>query len=503
MELPHLHDDSAAQQRSSPVASIAARPLSDPRAAWHHGLPLKTGLNAAGSLVALADRIELWSIDRLRPYERNPRTHSEAQVDQIAASMIEFGWTNPVLVDEQGGILAGHGRLLAARKLGLAEVPVIRFEHLSEAQKRAYILADNQIALQAGWSEELLAEELAWLRDERFDLDLIGFDATELERLLAIADGEAGSDESEDEVPEPPEEPVSKPGDLWVLGNHHLLCGDATVLADVERVLGGQLADMTWTDPPYNVDYANTPKDKLRGKHRPILNDNLGGGFEAFLQDACTNILAVTKGAVYVCMSSSELHTLQRAFAAAGGKWSTFVIWAKSTFTLGRADYQRQYEPILYGWKDGSDHYWCGARDQGDVWFFDKPVRNDLHARCCRCSGATCGSPISRSSTRCCLWPRTAANGGRCRRASAIGTQSTHGCAGGRRRACWSACSRPCKEHRLIRIRVECVGLDSTSVKVHPDGTGARKKTARKPSASHGAAGTPRFIWLPRMTERP
>ena len=131
---------------------------------------------------------------------------------------------------------------------------------------------------------------------------MVGFDATELERLLAIADGEAGSDDAEDEVPEPPEEPVSKPGDLWVLGNHRLLCGDATMLADVERVLGGQLGDMTFCDPPYNVDYANTPKDKLRGKHRPILNDNLGGGFEAFLVDACANILAVTKGACYVCM---------------------------------------------------------------------------------------------------------------------------------------------------------------------------------------------------------
>jgi DNA modification methylase len=333
----------------------------------------------SAGLVALAERIELWPLDRLRPYERNPRTHSEAQVDQIAASIVEFGWTNPVLVDEQGGILAGHGRLLAARKLGLAEVPVIRFEHLSEAQKRAYLIADNQLALQAGWSEELLAQELVWLRDESFDLDLIGFDATELERLLALADGEAESNDAEDEVPEPPEEPVSRPGDLWILGNHRLLCGDATVLADVEQVLGGQLADMTFCDPPYNVDYANSPKDKLRGKHRPILNDNLGGGFEAFLLDACTNILGVTKGAVYICMSSSELHTLQRAFAAAGGKWSTFVIWAKSHFTLGRADYQRQYEPILYGWKEGSDHYWCGARDQGDVWFFDKPARNDLH----------------------------------------------------------------------------------------------------------------------------
>jgi ParB-like chromosome segregation protein Spo0J len=143
----------------------------------------------SAGLVALAERIELWTIDRLRPYERNPRTHSEAQVDQIAASMVEFGWTNPILVDENAGILAGHGRLLAARKLGLAEVPVIRFEHLSEAQKRAYVLADNQIALQAGWDDALLAEELAWLRDERFDLDLVGFEASELERLLALADG--------------------------------------------------------------------------------------------------------------------------------------------------------------------------------------------------------------------------------------------------------------------------------------------------------------------------
>jgi hypothetical protein len=211
--------------------------------------------------------------------------------------MVEFGWTNPVLVDEQGGILAGYGRLLAAGKLGLAEVPVIRIEHLSEAQKRAYFIADNQLALEAGWDDALLAEELAWLRDERLDLDLIGFDATDLERLLAIADGETASEEAEDQVPEPSAEPVSRPGDLWALGNHRLLCGDATVLTEVERVLGGQLADMAWTDPPYNVDYANSPKDKLRGKHRPILNDDLGGGFEAFLHDACVNIVSVTKGA--------------------------------------------------------------------------------------------------------------------------------------------------------------------------------------------------------------
>jgi DNA modification methylase len=151
------------------------------------------------------------------------------------------------------------------------------------------------------------------------------------------------------------------------------------VLADVESVLGGELADMCFCDPPYNVNYANAADQKKRGKNRPILNDALGEQFGELLYDACVNILTVTKGAVYICMSSSELDVLQKAFRAAGGHWSTFVIWAKNTFTLGRSDYQRQYEPILYGWKDGVDHYWCGARDQGDVWFIDKPSKNDLH----------------------------------------------------------------------------------------------------------------------------
>jgi DNA modification methylase len=316
-------------------------------------------------------------LGELIPYARNPRTHSDAQVAQIAASIREFGWTNPVLVDGANGIIAGHGRVLAARKLGLERVPVIELAHMSAAQKRAYVLADNQLALNAGWDEALLRLELADLLELGFDLGLIGFGEGELERLLA-GDGRAGLTE-DDAAPALPEHAITQPGDVWILGEHRLLCGDATVLADVERVLGGQLADITFTDPPYNVEYGSSAKDRLRGNKRKILNDDLGTGFEAFLLDSCANILRVTKGTVYVCMSSSELHTLQRAFTAAGGKWSTFVIWAKNTFTLGRADYQRQYEPILYGWRDGHDHYWCGARDQGDVWFVDKPVRNDLH----------------------------------------------------------------------------------------------------------------------------
>ena len=166
---------------------------------------------------------------------------------------------------------------------------------------------------------------------------------------------------------------------MWICGEHRVLCGDATLLSDIEAVLGGELADVCFTDPPYNVNYANGSDKKRSSKKRPILNDALGEEFGQLLYDACVNILTVTKGGIYVCMSSSELDTLQKAFRAAGGHWSTFVIWAKNTFTLGRADYQRQYEPILYGWKDGVDHYWCGARDQGDVWFIDKPAKNELH----------------------------------------------------------------------------------------------------------------------------
>lgn len=325
----------------------------------------------------MAQRIELWPVDKLVPYARNPRTHSVEQVSQIAASIVEFGFLNPILVDTTAGIIAGHGRLQAAKQLGLAQVPVVVLDHLTESQKRAYVIADNKLALNAGWDDEILRTEMAALAAEEFDMPVIGFSDDELADLLADPDAAGNTDE--DAVPEVPVTPVSKPGDLWQLGNHRLLCGDSTVLANVERVLEGALADMVFTDPPYNVDYGNTAKDKLRGNNRTILNDNLGEGFEQFLYDSCVNMLTVCKGAIYVCMSSSELHTLQKAFITAGGKWSTFVVWAKNTFTLGRSDYQRQYEPILYGWKQGADHYWCGARNQGDVWFVNKPVKNDLH----------------------------------------------------------------------------------------------------------------------------
>ncbi|MBT3789083.1 MAG: site-specific DNA-methyltransferase [Alphaproteobacteria bacterium] len=320
-------------------------------------------------------KIEHIPVDQLVPYVRNARTHSDEQVSQIAGSIAEFGFVNPILVGDDNVIIAGHGRLMAAHKMGLENVPVIYLSHLSEVQRRALVLTDNKLAENAGWDEDLLRLELEDLQAENFDLELTGFDFDEIDRLLN-ADTEPAGNTDDDDIPETPEEPISKPGDLWLLGNHRLLCGDATVLGDVERVLDGGLADLTFCDPPYNVDYAGGASRKT---DRRIENDNLGNAFEAFLYDACVNIVSVTKGGIYICMSSSELHTLQKAFVDAGGHWSTFIIWAKNRFTLGRSDYQRQYEPVLYGWKEGTDHFWCGARDQGDVWFIDRPHKNDLH----------------------------------------------------------------------------------------------------------------------------
>ncbi len=337
---------------------------------------LLAGLSFQGSQTIV--QIENRPIEALIPYARNSRTHSDAQVAQIAASIREFGWTNPVLVDGSNGIIAGHGRVLAARKLGFEQVPVIELAHLTESQKRAYVLADNKLAENAGWDDELLRIELEALQAAGFDLSLTGFADDELAALMAELAGNEGLTD-DDAVPEVTDDPVSQPGDVWLLGEHRLLCGDATDPVALETLMGSDLADMAFTDPPYNVNYANTAKDKQRGTHRPILNDNLGEGFAGFLSAACANLLAYSKGAVYIAMSSSELDTLQLAFRGAGGKWSTFIIWAKNTFTLGRADYQRQYEPILYGWRDGVDHFWCGDRDQGDVWFINKPVKNDLH----------------------------------------------------------------------------------------------------------------------------
>jgi len=326
-----------------------------------------------------ADKIEQWPTAKLLPYIRNARTHSEAQIAQIAASIAEFGFTNPILAGSDGIIVAGHGRLAAAQKLGLDVVPVVVLDHLTQTQRRALVIADNRIAENAGWDDAMLRIELAALAEDDFDVALTGFDDEALADLMAGEEPDNEGQSDEDAAPEVPVKPASKSGDVWIMGQHRLLCGDSTDAASYVLLLEGQPVDMVFTDPPYNVNYANSAKDKMRGKERAILNDNLGEGFYDFLLAALAPTVAHCKGGIYVAMSSSELDVLQAAFRAAGGKWSTFVIWAKNTFTMGRSDYQRQYEPILYGWREGAKRHWCGDRDQGDVWQIKKPYKNDLH----------------------------------------------------------------------------------------------------------------------------
>jgi len=326
-----------------------------------------------------ADKIEQWPTAKLLPYARNARTHSDDQVAQIAASIAEFGFTNPILAGSDGIIVAGHGRLAAAQKLGLDVVPVVVLDHLSATQRRALVIADNRIAENAGWDDAMLRIEIAALQDDDFDVSLTGFDVDALAELMAGDEPDNDGQSDEDAVPEVGETPISRPGDVWIMGSHRLLCGDSTVAESYDVLLQGSPVDMVFTDPPYNVNYANSAKDKMRGKDRAILNDNLGDGFYDFLLAALTQMVTHCRGGIYVAMSSSELDVLQSAFRAAGGKWSTFIIWAKNTFTLGRADYQRQYEPILYGWPEGAQRHWCGDRDQGDVWNIKKPQKNDLH----------------------------------------------------------------------------------------------------------------------------
>jgi DNA modification methylase len=321
----------------------------------------------------MVGHIEQRAIDQLTEYTQNARTHSDAQVEQIVASIREFGFVNPILIGTDNGIIAGHARLRAARKLGLQEVPVIVLAHLTSNQQRALAIADNQLPLNAGWDEEILRLELAALREEDFDVQLLGFDDRELERLLAE---QATTEEfaDADALPAVPRVPVTQPGDLWVLGDHRLLCGDATRREAIDTVVSSTAVDMVFTDPPYNVAYQGKTAAKLK-----IRNDALGEKFYEFLRQASMNLMAVCHGGIYICMSSSQLHTLHRAFGDAGGHWSTFLIWAKHHFTLGRSDYQRQYEPILYGWPKGVEHYWCGARNEGDVWFISRPASNREH----------------------------------------------------------------------------------------------------------------------------
>jgi len=323
----------------------------------------------------LPDQLETIQIDSLIPYARNSRTHSDAQVAQIASSIKEFGFTNPVLIDGGGGIIAGHGRVLAARKLGMSEVPCIRLEHLTDAQKRAYVIADNRLALNSGWDTEMLKVEFADLQELGFDLELTGFDLDEIKELLAPVGTEGLTDP--DDAPPLPEHPRTVPGDIWVMGKHRLLCGDSTSMDDLAKLCENQLVDMWLTDPPYNVAYEGGTKEKLT-----IKNDEMGDDqFRQFLRDAYTAADTVMKpGAVfYIWHADSEGYNFRGAAKDAGWTVRQCLIWKKSSLVMGRQDYQWKHEPCLYGWKDGASHLWAADRKQTTILEFDKPTRNGEH----------------------------------------------------------------------------------------------------------------------------
>lgn len=330
----------------------------------------------------MTDQLEVTyrKVEDLIPYARNARTHSDEQVARIAASIKEFGWTNPIIIDGENGIVAGHGRTLAARKLGLTEVPCIELKNLTETQKRAYILADNRLALDAGWDNEMLALELGDLKDAGVDLELTGFSDEELDELLATPT--ESSDGDEDEAPEPQEDPVSKRGDVWILGAHRVMCGDSCSADDISKLFGNTgggtpTVSLYLTDPPYNVAYEGGTKDALT-----IQNDNMEDGkFRQFLVDAFSMADTVMKpGAVfYIWHADSEGFNFRGACRDVGWLVRECLIWAKNMFVMGRQDYQWRHEPCLYGWKEGAAHKWYSDRSQSTVLEFDKPTRNGVH----------------------------------------------------------------------------------------------------------------------------
>jgi DNA modification methylase len=314
------------------------------------------------------------SVEDLIPYALNSRTHSDQQVAQLAASIREFGFTNPVLVDEENNLIAGHGRLLAARKLKLENVPAVVVTGLDDRKRRALVIADNKLALNAGWDEEALRVELEDLAGDFGEL--MGFSEDELVALLKQDEGTEGLTD-EDAVPEVPEQPVTVEGDVWLLGRHRLMCGDSTSIQHLERLCDGQLVDMWLTDPPYNVAYEGGTKEKLTIQNDSMSND----AFRQFLCDAYSAADAVMKkGAVfYIWHADSEGYNFRGAAADIGWPIRQCLIWKKSSLVMSRQDYHWMHEPCLYGWKEGASHLWASDRKQTTILEFAKPSRNGEH----------------------------------------------------------------------------------------------------------------------------
>lgn len=316
--------------------------------------------------------MQLISIDKLIPYINNARTHSPEQIKKLRASLREFGFINPVIIDKDFNVIAGHGRILAAKEEGIKEVPCVLVDYLTEAQKKAYIIADNRMAMDAGWDEELLRVEIEALQAEAFDLSLTGFDDTEIADLFG---DDSDVQEDDFDVDEELEKPTfSKAGDVWTLGRHRLVCGDSTKSETFETLMQGRKANLVVTDPPYNVNYEGTA-----GK---IKNDNLADEkFYQFLFDAFSNIEKVMAddASIYVFHADTEGLNFRKAFSDAGFYLSGCCIWKKPSLVLGRSPYQWQHEPCLYGWKKNGKHQWYSDRKQTTIWEFEKTKKNTDH----------------------------------------------------------------------------------------------------------------------------
>ena len=390
------------KQRNTPVTlyhSKGYKMASSPSPATELEQPSK-----GSKLLHLPQSLQHVHIESLRPYERNPRTHSPEQIAKIAVSLLEYGWTNPILVDGESGIIAGHGRLLAARELGMETVPVIELSHLTEAQKRAYVIADNRLALDAGWDEELLGEELKALEEDDFDLALTGFELDELYALLEDEDVE------DTPAPEPPDVPVTQPGDLWILGNHRLLCGDSADNKTVDRLMAGATIHLVNMDPPYNVKVeprsstaiaaglsshpdlskkmhhqgfdvargATDPtkaKKKIRAKDRPLFNDFVTDeAFDEMLLAWFANASRVLMpgGAFYIWGGYANLGNYPAPLNAAGLYFSQGIVWDKMHPVLTRKDYMGAFELCFYGWKEGAAHRYFGPANKTDLWHVKK-----------------------------------------------------------------------------------------------------------------------------------
>lgn len=318
---------------------------------------------------------QLVSTDKLIPYVNNARTHSPEQIKKLRSSLREFGFVNPVIIDREYNVIAGHGRLMAAKEEGITEVPCVYVDHLTDAQKKAYILADNRMALDAGWDEELLAVEMQELQDLGYDLSMTGFDEKELADLFSDGTGSDAKDDDFDLTAALEKAAFVQRGDIWTVGRHRLMCGDATSADDVSALMNGVKANLILTDPPYGVSFKSS-------SGLTIQNDSMKNEeFYTFLLSAfkCMADHLEKGGAAYVFHADTEGLNFRRAFIDAGFHLAGCCIWVKDSLVLGRSDYQWQHEPVLYGFMQNGKHKWYSDRKQTTIWHFDKPKRNANH----------------------------------------------------------------------------------------------------------------------------